>query len=213
MIQSFEVCQPGRDRVRVSRSLLRQAAMVLVTGLACSVPVAAQSGAPADVLEYYWPDHQKSLTFKAKSHAFRGSLQFDSGAEVKIGAHTYRELKVSATRLVPKESVSYLRAGDQGLYHRYDKSEKSPEILELKLPASVGDEWQTVNREGQPSNRKITKIASCQVRGRDFAKCITINFIGAEDMPGVAVFTPGYGEVVNSQVNGFIYRELNLKSP
>lgn len=205
MNRSFDLTRPLKTRVAVLT--------LLVAGLALSLPAAAaQSDAPSDVLEYYWPGQQKSLQFKAKSHAFRGSLDLQPGAEVKIGEHTYRELLLSSKRLKPEDKVSYLRAGDQGLFRRYSKDEQSPETLELKLPAQVGDQWQTVDREGKPTKRSVEKVGNCQVRGKDFAKCITVLF-EARGMPAVAVYAPGYGEVVNSKVNGFVYRELNIQSP
>jgi len=212
MICSFDPRQLGSSRSKPMKKIQAAMLTVLVAGLACSLPVAAQSGAPSGVLEYYWPDHQKSLKFKAKSHAFRGSLQLQAGDEVKIGEHTYRELHLTAQRLKPTENTWYLRAGEQGLYLRYSKDEKSPEILELKLPAQVGDQWQTVDRQGKPTKRSVEKIGNCQVRGKDFAKCITIIY-EAREMPAIAVYAPGYGEVVNSKVNGFVYRELNTQSP
>jgi len=76
----------------------------------------------------------------------------------------------------------------------------------------VGDHWQTVDRDGKPSKRSVEKVGSCQVRGRDFADCITVHF-EAQGMPAIAVFAPHYGEVVNSQVNGFVYQELSIQSP
>ncbi len=191
---------------------LRGKTVLLAAGLALALPITALAGPPAEVLEYYWPNHQKSLTFKAKSHAFRGTLQLDPGSEVNIGGQTYRELQLSATRLKPVDKVIYLRAGEQGLFRRYSTAEQSPETLELKLPASVGDEWETVDRDGKPITRRVERVGDCTVRGKAFPNCITVIF-ESKGMPAVAVFAPGYGEVVNSQINGFVHRELAMQSP
>ncbi|MFK7966704.1 MAG: hypothetical protein AB8C46_22315 [Burkholderiaceae bacterium] len=191
---------------------LRRTTTLMGAGLALVLPMTVLAGPPAEVLEYYWPDHQKSLTFKAKSHAFRGTLQLDPGSEVNIGGQTYRALQLSAKRLKPVDKVIYLRAGEQGLFRRYSKAEQSPETLELKLPARAGDEWETVDRDGKPSTRRVESVGDCKVRGKAFTNCITVNF-ESKGMPAIAVFAPGYGEVVNSQINGFVYRELALQSP
>lgn len=190
-------------------SLNRMATSVLI---ACGLGAAGLANAQSDgsATPYFWPGQHKTVTYKMKSHAMRGTLTLNAGREVTIDGRTYRELTASARRVRAPHQKVYLRADEQGLYERFSDSPTAPETLMLKLPAKAGDTWQTVGDDGKPSERKIAKIAPCEVRGRTFDQCVTVAYEAA-GFPAIAVFAPEYGEVVNSQVNGFVMRELTTK--
>ncbi len=179
--------------------------MLIACGLGFNGLANAQSNGSAT--PYFWPGHLETVTYKMKSHAMRGTLTLNAGREVTIGDHNYRELTASVRRVRAPHKVVYLRADEQGLYERFSDSPTAPETLMLRLPATAGDSWQTVGDDGKPSERKVVKIAPCQVREQAFEQCVTVAYEAA-GFPAIAVFVPEYGEVVNSQVNGFVMREL-----
>lgn len=170
----------------------------------------AQAKSASEAQPYFWPDHLTTITYKMKSHAMRGTMTLNAGREVKIGDHVYRELTASARRVRAPHKVVYQRADQQGLYARFSESPTAPETLMLKLPARAGEHWKTVNDNGEPSERSVQKIGPCKVRGNAFSQCVTVGF-ESNGFPAIAVFVPEYGEVVNSQVNGFVHRELSTK--
>lgn len=179
-------------------------------GLAFLALMVAQGNAHAQAQSYFWPDHHEAVTFKMKSYSFRGTFKLVSGRQVQIGEHLWRELTPEVYRLVAPHEVEYWRGDESGLFARYSTSPDEQELVMLKLPAKAGDSWQSQEGQGASGMRTVEKVGDCVVRGKTFEKCITVGF-EAEGMPAIAVFAPGYGEVVNSQVNGFVHREITTQ--
>ena len=179
-------------------------------GLISAAVLASPLSVQAAAQDYFWPAHQPSMTYKMKSHAMRGTVTLESGRELKIGDKSWRELNAQARRVQLKHLVEYQRADETGLYTRFSTEPSAPETLALKLPATAGTSWKTLDADGKPSLRTIEKIGQCEVRGKAFETCVTVGY-EAEGLPAIAIYTPGYGEIVNSQVNGFVLRELTVK--
>lgn len=190
---------------------VRSTAAFCCAGLVVAVGV-LQTVALANNTEYFWPAHQKSIEYKVKAHAIRGSVQLVTAEEVTIGDHVYRKVIVtpSPEGLPGQHQVLFLRTDEHGLYARYSASPDAKEVTQLMFPVTEGTSWKTHDQDGNVSNRKIESISDCDIRGTTFEGCVEVSF----ESPGgaaVAYYAPKFGEIVNSRKNGFMRRSIKVQ--
>lgn len=174
-----------------------------------SVSAAAAAGESSG-LEYFWPAHHQTIHYKVRSHALRGALRFTRVGDIRIGSDVWQQISVTSDRVPSLNETIYQRADAKGLYTRYSTDPDGKFVRELVFPAKVGDSWPTINRDGSPTRRKIESVGECKLRDAQFEQCVKVSFHSAEGS-AVAFFVPGYGELVNSQHNGFLERTLLQK--
>lgn len=187
---------------RISSTVSSAVLATLITGT-------AYAESPATGQDYFWPNYQKQIQFKAKSHAIRGSIVMTPAKETRIGDNAYREITLTTqpSRLPGIEKAMLMRADKTGLYVRYSTDKSAPEVQLLALPAVKGKKWTTFDHQGKPSEREIESIGQCDIKGQIFDQCVRVSF----QSPGgqaVAFYAPKFGEIVNSRKNGFLRRTI-----
>ncbi|MEZ5654078.1 MAG: hypothetical protein R3E87_26380 [Burkholderiaceae bacterium] len=175
-----------------------------VLAAVCSAATAAEP----TIHDFFWPEHHETLTYKVRSHGLNGNLWLTLGETVDIDGKRYREVKTSAKGYPGKRETIYLRADGDAIYARYSKAADAPEVVELKSPIAPGTKWQTVDRDGKPSERTITQIGPCKTReGLAFETCVRVDYRWQE-LAAVSFYTPIEGEVIFSGANGFFNRRV-----
>ncbi len=187
----------------IPRTIPLTAIGLLVLGLLATPPAQAESPAK----EYFWPAHREALDYRIRSHGLRDALHFSREGEVQIAGQTWQQVSVTSKVIASMNETIFMRVDDQGIYTRYSTDPQAKAVRELALPLQAGASWPTVNRDGSLTRRTIDSIADCQLRDARFERCVRVSFSAAGGQ-GVAYFAPGYGEVINSQNNGFKERSL-----
>jgi hypothetical protein len=181
----------------------------VLAALAVSTVVCSAQAADTDIRQFFWPEHMQAQQFKVRSHGLNGRLDLAVGDTVEIDGKQYREVRTAGVKGYPgKRETIYMRADDKAIYSRYSKDAGAAEVVELSLPIEVGSSWKTVDRDGKPSERTITKIGPCKTReGLEFERCVRVDYRWQE-LGAVSFYSPGDGEVIFSGDNGFFTRRV-----